>query len=165
MATNRKVSEGGQIMTANKKRMRRYHHKVYFGDDVGTMTKEFIEHLEENGVREIGYTKHAEEERLTDKRGIIPRATREILFDPTNTLVEFYEILTHDGKPTTRIQKLVIRVHNLSDFYDYTYVIAREGFVVSNWANDKGDEHRLTGSKNVYYFPADSSVKRRSFSK
>jgi len=133
-----------------KKQTRRYHHKVYFGDNVGIMTIEFIEQL---GKKEIGYTKHAEKERITDKRGIIPKATREILFNPTNTLVEFYEILNTNGKPSMHIQKLVIRVHNLSDQYDYTYVIAREGFVVSNWANDKNDEHRLNHSNNMYYCP------------
>lgn len=133
-----------------KKRMRRYHHKVYFSDSIGTMTKEFIEQL---GEKEIGYTKHAENERLSDKRGVIPRATREILFNPSNTLVELYEILTTDGQPSKKIQKLVIRVHFMSEHCDYTYVVAREGFVVSNWANDKGDEHRLTHSDDIYYTP------------
>lgn len=52
--------------------------------------------------------------------------------------------------PLARIQKLVIRVHNLSDVYDYTYVIAREGFVISNWVNDKNDNHRLTNDNNYY---------------
>ena len=134
----------------SNKQMRRSHHKVFFGNNVGKMTQEFIEQL---GKKEIGYTNHAEKARTTDKRGIIPRATRIILFEPTNTLVEFYEILNKDGRPTMQIQKLVIRVHYLNDNYDYTYVIAREGFVVSNWSNDKGDEHRLTHSSDTYYTP------------
>lgn len=142
-----KRSLGGLM---SKKRMRRYHHKVFFGDNVGQMTREFIEQL---GDKEIGYTHHAEKERNADKRGVIPRANREILFNPNNTLVELYEILNKDGTPTAQVQKLVIRVHDQSDHYDYTYVVAREGFVVSNWANDKGDEHRLTHSTDMYYAP------------
>lgn len=134
----------------SKNHMRRYHHQIYFGENVGYMTKEFIEQL---GKKEIGYTNHARKERFRDKRGVIPEATRDILFDPSNTLVEFYEILNKNNKPTMQIQKLVIRVHNLSDTVDYTYVIAREGFIISNWANDKGDEHRLTHSENIYYAP------------
>jgi hypothetical protein len=114
------------------------------------MTREFVEHL---GEKEIGFTNHAETARFSDKRGEIPRITRLDLFNPNNTLVEFYEILSKDGKPTTRIQKLVIRVHHLSDKFDYTYVLAREGYVVSTWANDKGDEHRLTHSEETYYHP------------
>lgn len=133
-----------------KNRMRRYHHKVFFDENIGHMTREFIEQL---GDKEIGYTHHAEKERFVDKRGVIPRATREILFYPANTLVEVYEILQSDGTPSARIQKLVIRTHHLSDRYDYTYVIAREGYVVSNWANDKGDEHRLNNSQAMYYSP------------
>lgn len=134
----------------SRKSMRRYHHKIYFDDKIGQMTIEFINQL---GTNEIGYTNHAENERFSDKRGIIPRATRDLLFCPTNTLVEVYEILHDDGTPTARIQKLVIRVHHLSDEFDYTYVIAREGFIVSNWANDKNDEHRLTHSGENYYTP------------
>lgn len=136
----------------SKKAMRRYHHKVYFGENIGKMTSEFIEQL---GQKEIGYTNHADKERKNDKRGIIPRATREILFNQTNTLVEIYEILNKDGVPTATIQKLVIRVHYLSDRYDYTYVIAREGFIVSNWAVDKDDHHRLIKSLDQYYCPSE----------
>lgn len=131
--------------------MRRYHHKVFFSNNVGKMLKEFIENL---GAKEIEYKQHATIERCLDKRATIPQATKEILFHPKNTLVEFYEILTTDGVPTARIQKLVIRVHHLSNKFDYTYVIAREGFVISNWANDKNDDHRLTHTKD-YYYPLD----------
>ncbi|NJO60946.1 MAG: hypothetical protein HC836_22630 [Richelia sp. RM2_1_2] len=74
--------------------MRRYHHKVYFGSNVGTMLKEFIENL---GSKDIEYTRQAETERLTNKKSEIPTATREILFNSANTLVEFYEILRTDG--------------------------------------------------------------------
>lgn len=133
-----------------KKNMRRYHHKVFFDKNVGKMTCDFIEGL---GSNDIGYTHHADKERYIDRRGVIPKATREILFYPGNTLVELYELLRKDGTPTARIQKLVIRVHHLSDKYDYTYVVAREGYVVSNWANDKGDDHRLLNSSDVYYSP------------
>lgn len=135
---------------SNQKQMRRYHHRVYFGENVGPMTCEFIKQL---GEKEIGFTNHAEAARFSDKRGEIPRVTRKELFHPSNTLVEFYEILHKDGKPSARIQKLVIRIHNLSNSFDYTYVLAREGYVVSAWANDKGDEHRLTHSEETYYHP------------
>lgn len=135
--------------------MKRYHHKVFFPVNTGQMVLDFIAGL---GDREIGYTHHANRERLTDKRGIIPEASKEILFQNSNTLVEFYE-LEKDGNGLGVIQKLVIRVHSLSDDYDYVYVVAREGYVVSNWVVDKGDDHRLVKSLHLYYVP--SSIKKK----
>ena len=100
----------------------------------------------------VDVTTHAAEQLLEDKRGVIPLPTKEELFDAANILVEVYEILDRGGEPTGKIQKAVIRIRGLSEKLDYTYVVAREGYVVSTWANSKSDKHRLTG-KNEYYKP------------
>lgn len=103
-------------------------------------------------------THHAAEELFEDKKAHkyntpIPLPTHEELFNSENTLVEFYEVLDRNNQPTGRIQKAVIRIHNLHERLDYTYVVAREGFIVSAWANEKQDEHRLTVSESEYYKP------------
>ncbi len=133
------------------KRFRRYHYKVYFPDQANAMIAEFVSQLGE----EIGYTHHAEQERLVDKRGEIPKATKENLFGFNSILIEFYEILLKSGRPTGLIQKMVIRVKDLSPDYDYVYVLAREGFIVSNWANAKNDDHRIIKTMHEYYCPFD----------
>lgn len=139
-----------QEFKGKTRRFRRYHYKVYFPENVGQIILEFIDQL---GNKEIGYTHHAGEESLKDKRSEIPKITRKDLFDNRNTLVELYEILSKNGRPTGRGQKIVVRVHHLSKKYDYTYVVARESFVVSNWTNDKNDDHRLINEGVLYYRP------------
>ena len=129
----------------NKPNLRRYHQKVYFPENVGEMAGEFIQQ-----IKEIDLTFHAAEQLMEDKRGIIPLPTRQELFHNGNTLVEFYEQCDPTGKPLGKIQKVLIRVHNLDDQLDYSYVLAREGFIVSAWANDKGDDHRLTNATDYY---------------
>lgn len=112
------------------------------------MLKEFYEQLPY-----VDVTNHAADEFLKDKRGIIPLPTKLELFDPSNILVEVYEKLTELKKPLGIAQKLLIRTSNLSSKYDYAYVIAREGYIVSGWAIDKNDDHRLTESIDKYYKP------------
>lgn len=129
------------------KNFRRYHFEIHFPTNIGEMMLEFYQALPK-----VDVTTHAAEQLLEDKRGVIPLPTKEELFDATNTLIEVYEVLDRDGNPTGKVQKAVIRIHGLSEKLDYTYVVAREGFVVSNWANSKTDKHRLTG-KNEYYKP------------
>lgn len=131
----------------NPRRLRRYHQKVWLPDNIGELLAKFITAASE---KTIGDTYHAKDEQKADKRGKIPHPTRSDLFDPKNTLVECYEILDNRGMRMNKLQKCVIRVTTLSDKYDYTYVIAREGFIVTNWINDKGDDHRLTGNNNYY---------------
>jgi len=139
-----------------KQRLRRYHYKVHLPDNIGDMLLEFIKQL---GDTEIGFTHHADAERLKDKRGVIPDVKKEDLFDNSNTLVECYEILVKGGRRSNKIQKLVIRLHNQDDKFDYTYVIAREGFIVSNWANDKNDDHRLVNGDSTYWRPIEKKNK------
>lgn len=131
--------------------LRRYHHKIHFPDNVSEMCVEFF-----NQLRHVGATHHALTQMKEDKRGVIPMPTKQQLLDSKNTLVEFYEVLNHKKQPTGLIQKMVIRCHNLSKEFDYSYVLAREGFIVSSWANDKGDDHRLTCKYNFYYQPGAS---------
>lgn len=102
-------------------------------------------------INDIDVTFHAAEQLMEDRRGIIPLPTKGELFYNTNTLVECYEKCDEAGNPLGIIQKVLIRVHNLDETLDYCYVLAREGFIVSAWANDKTDDHRLV--RTDYYDP------------
>jgi hypothetical protein len=134
-----------------EKNLRRYHNKVYFPswEALGEMVIEFFKALPDDIVP----THHAAQQLLEDKRGVIELPTKQELMASTNTLVEFYEILDREGKATGKIQKAVIRIHNLSEKYDYTYSVARDGAVITAWAVDKGDEHRLTQAMYNYWVP------------
>lgn len=125
----------------------RYHQNVYFPEEFPTMALEFVNMFTE----EVDLTTHAAEQMYdkNDPRGPIPLPTNEQLFDHSNKLIEFYERKDHPG----RIQKAVIRVSNLNEKYDYTYVVARDGVIITCWANDSGDNHRLTHSLNEYIQP------------
>lgn len=127
--------------------LRCYHNKIHFPENVGLMCAEFIGQIDD-----IDMTYHAAEQLLEDKRGVIPLPSREDIFHPTNTLVEVYELLDNESAPLGRIQKMLVRIHNLSDEYDYSYVLAREGFIVSAWINDKDDDHRLDGKASARYY-------------
>lgn len=129
--------------------LRRYHHRIYFPETTALLCLEFF-----GQIGEIDVTYHAAEQLMEDKRGIIPLPTRDELMHHTNTLVEVYEQVNEFGQPIGKMQKALIRVHHLHEEYDYCYVVAREGFIVSAWANDKGDDHRLTENSSVYYRPA-----------
>lgn len=133
--------------------LRRYHHSIYFPDNTGLMCLEFFQQ-----ISDVDVTYHAAEQLMEDRRGIIPLPNKAELMHDTNTLVEIYETMNEYGVSLGKIQKMLIRVHNLSEEFDYSYVLAREGFIVSAWANDKGDTHRLTGSRNEYYQPADEAA-------
>lgn len=129
--------------------LRCYHNKIHFPENVGEMCAEFI-----GQIKDVDVTFHAAEQLMEDRRGIIPLPSREEIFHPGNTLVEVYEQINESGVPLNRIQKMLIRVHNLSESFDYSYVLAREGYIVSAWANDKNDEHRLDSkSSGRYYRP------------
>lgn len=131
--------------------LRRYHNKIYFPENLGEMCAEFI-----SQINDVDVTFHAAEQLMEDRRGIIPLPSREEIFHPSNTLVEIYEQLDNEGCPIGRIQKMLIRVHNFNEQYDYSYVLAREGFIVSAWANDKNDDHRLDSrASRDYYRPAE----------
>lgn len=99
----------------------------------------------------LGATHHAIEEMKKDKLGMIPMPSKDDILQSENMVIEFYEPIINDV-PSGYIQKILIRVKNLSDKVDYSYLIAREGFIVSAWANMKNDIHRLTNS-NGYYKP------------
>ena len=103
-------------------------------------------------IKDVDLTYHAAEQLMEDKRCIIPLPNREEIFHSENTLVEFYEQVNEYGAPLGKIQKMLIRVHNLDEKYDFSYVLAREGFIVSAWANDKEDDHRLDGRTSSRYF-------------
>lgn len=130
-----------------KPKLRRYHHKVYFPEGLALMCVDFFKQ-----IQDVDVTYHAADQLLEDRRGIIPLPSRSEILHNKNTLVEFYERLDDNGQPTGVIQKMLIRVHNLHELYDYSYVLAREGFIVSAWANDKGDDHRIE-KDGMYWRP------------
>lgn len=137
-------------MVPPRQKLRRYHNKIHFPDNVAEMCLEFF-----SQINSVDVTYHAAEQLMEDPRGIIPLPTREEILHHSNTLVEFYEQVNEFDHPLGKIQKMLIRVHNLSEDYDYSYILAREGFIVSAWANDKNDDHRLNGrSAREYYRPA-----------
>jgi hypothetical protein len=136
-------------MSKPRNAMRRYHYKVYFPNNTVLMCLEFFKQ-----IKEIGLTYHAGHQMLDDQRGIIPMPDKADLMNDDNILVEFYELLDNSGNPLGIMQKALIRVKHLSDMRDYSYLVAREGYVISAWANDKNDEHRLTNKKNDYFEPS-----------
>lgn len=134
--------------------LRRYHNKIYFPENTANLCLEFF-----GQINDVDVTYHAAEQLMEDRRGIIPLPSRDELLHPTNTLVEFYEQINEYGESLNKIQKMLIRVHNLSEDFDYSYVLAREGFIVSAWANDKNDDHRLDSkSSSDYYRPRGHQV-------
>jgi hypothetical protein len=139
-------------MAKPRPNLRRYHNKIYFPENLGAMCAEFI-----GQINDVDITYHAAEQLIEDRRGIIPLPSREEIFHPSNTLVEIYEQINEFGVSLNKIQKMLIRVHNLNEQYDYSYVLAREGFIVSAWANDKNDEHRLDSKASKdYYRPSEA---------
>ena len=126
----------------SKRKFNRYHDSIYFPESFPEMMMEFVQTLSD----EIDLTYHAAEALFEDKRGDIPLPTKKELLDVDNKIVEFYERVDRLG----RIQKAVFRLGRLNENYDYTYVVARGGVVVTAWANDKGDNHRLTHALNEY---------------
>ena len=136
--------------------LRRYHYKIWFPKNIPEMTLEFFEN-----IGNIGITHHAGFQLIEDRRGIIPMPTKEQLMNPLNKVIEVYEIL-HKSVPTGKIQKMILRLSNLSDIYDYSYVLARESIIVSAWCNSKTDDHRLVDSMEDYYCP--DSLKEVVFS-
>lgn len=129
------------------KELRRYHRRVWLPNYARSMIGEFIKQLPF-----VDLTAHAAKEMAKDKGGMIPLPTKHELFDRDNELIEIFEILKA-GEPTGIAQKLVLRAKKLNTLYDYSYVIAREGFIVTSWATHKNDNHRLKKSLYEYYVP------------
>lgn len=133
-----------------KYNLRRYHYKLWFPEYYQEMIRDFFE-----DIVVIQPTIHGLTELNKDKRGKIPVPTKYDLVDNRNTLIEIYERLDNNNNPIRIAQKLVIRITHLNSKYDYTYVVAKKGFIVSAWAVDKEDNHRLTHSAKSYYIPED----------
>lgn len=129
---------------------RRYHHKVYFPDNLPELLREFV-----TAVKFVDVTSHAADELIDDKLTVIPLPSKEEIFHSDNTLVEFYQRVGKFDSLRYKIQKAVLRVHNLDSRFDYSYVLAREGYIVSAWANHKKDNHRLVKQFDRYYCPQD----------
>jgi hypothetical protein len=122
------------------------------------MHGEFFEQL-----HHVNVTYHAAYQMCDDPRSIIYLPSLDDLASPRSKLVEFYENLDDQCEPTGVIQKMLVRVSHLSDRYDFTYLIAREGYIVSAWCSEKTDIHRLTRSLYEYYCP--DHLKQMTYSK
>lgn len=130
----------------NSEKFNRYHYETYFPDNFPVMMLEFVTLFEDI---EVDCTSHAAGKMINEQnnpRGVIPYPTNRELFDNSNIVIEYYELLNHPG----RIQKAVIRTGIFSEKYDYTYVVARDNTIITCWANDVGDKHRLTKSLLEY---------------
>ena len=130
------------------RKFRRYHYNVYFPANTAEMCLNFFAQ-----IQNINVTYHAANQMYDDPRGIIDMPDKQDLLNNNNTLVEFYELLDNRNKPQGIIQKMLIRVKHLSDTKDFSYLLARESYIVSAWANDKGDIHRLNKKSAEYYNP------------
>lgn len=131
-------------MKMAKNKFNKYHTNIYFPPEFSELVVEFISTFNE----EIELTAHAAEEMYSnDKRGHIPLPTKdEILNADASQIFEFAERKDRLG----RIQKAAFRLSHLSEKYDYSYVIARDGVIITSWANDKDDWHTLKESKDRY---------------
>lgn len=135
-------------MIKRESKFRRYHYKVYFPPNTAEMCLDFF-----HQIKDVNLTYHAAHQMFDDPKGIICVPNRNDLIDPRNVLVEFYEHLNEIGTRTGTIQKVVLRVKHLSSNTDFTYLLAREGYIVSAWATVKSDVHRLTKTFHQYYCP------------
>ncbi len=125
----------------------RYHYEIGFPLHLGEMVLNFFQNFEE-----VRTTYHSANQLIEEFKASIPLPTRADLLHPRNTLVEVYELSDNWGMPTKVMQKALIRTHHLDDENkrDFSYVIARDGFLISAWANAKTDIHRLVNRK-VYF--------------
>lgn len=123
---------------------RRYHYQIFFPENLSSMVMKFFQSFDK-----IQYTNHALSEMKNDKHGNIPLISLEDALNPENILVECYEPQDSSGTKGY-LQKVLLRIGHLSDKYDYSYILSREGFIISAWSNRKNDLHRLTNQNNYY---------------
>lgn len=126
----------------------RYHYEIGWPANIGEMCLSFFANFKQHD--KIQTTFHSANQLLDESNGSIPLPTLADLLNPNNTLVEIYEVLDDSNKRTSMIQKLLLRVHHLNDTKDYSYVISRDGFLISAWTNSKTDIHRLI-NRDLYY--------------
>ncbi len=133
--------------------LQRFHHKIWLPNNINELVVEFFDQLSN-----VDLTTHAAKELLEDKRGVIPLPSKIELTQAGNLLIEAYV-----WESKAYLQKAAIRIPSLSTVYDYTYVVAREGFVVSAWANSKTDNHRLLKGFEKFYCPEElrESIRER----
>lgn len=127
---------------------RRYHYTIGFPEYHSTMISDIFNLFNEYSGLTVT-RKFLEQKELSKVDMPIP--TKNDLLNMDNTVVEIYETLDNNGKPTGQAQKVLIRCHHLSDVHDFSYVVSRVGFIVSGWANRKTDIHRLN-HKDIYYY-------------
>lgn len=128
-----------------KQTLIRYHYDVGLPNYVGEMCLEFFGNFDK-----VQTTFHSANQLIDERNGFIPLPSRADLLHPKNTLVELYEQVDMRNKPAQIMQKALIRVHHLNEQKDYSYVIARDGFLISAWANAKTDIHKLI-NRDVYF--------------
>jgi hypothetical protein len=81
--------------------------------------------------QDLDLSYHAADEILADPLGMIPVPTAADLRDPENRLIEVYQ------DAAGSLTKLVIRRTHLRPGVSYTYVVGRDGTLVTAWANPR----------------------------
>ena len=135
-------------MKPSVKNFVRYHYEVSWPKNVGEMCLSFFEEFKR--LDKVQTTFHSANQLMDERNGTIPLPTLADLLHPQNTLVEIYEILDDNNSPSGVIQKVLVRAHHLDECKDYSYVISRDGFLVSAWTNSKTDIHRLI-NRDLYW--------------
>ena len=105
----------------------RHHYQVYFEENFREDLKAFL-----NSINAVSYSHHAKLQTIQDRYGIIPVIKKDSL--PSGTPIEYYRI---DGI----LWKVVFKFTNFNSAFDYSYTIAKDGTVVTAWANEKSDNH------------------------
>lgn len=116
----------------------RYHTSFGFPNGVLDALHEVV-----NNINELYLSVHSIVSMLGDKKSIVPVPNVEVLLEPENNLMEVY---VDDGK----IEKFLIRVKTIDAEFDYTYVITKDGMIVTCWANDKEDVPTLNKRSTSY---------------
>lgn len=116
----------------------RYHKDIGFPENyIQTIINFFL------GFDDTRLTFHSISEMADDKLTIIGMPHKTNLIDLDTELIEIYT----DGD---EFSKVLLRNKSMSNDYDFLYVIANDGAVVSAWANEKDDDHNTLG-KDIYF--------------
>lgn len=116
----------------------RYHTSFGFPDGVLDELHDTV-----NSIQSLELSVHSIMAMLGDKKSIIPVPNVDVLLETENNLMEVY---VDNGK----IEKFLIRVKTMDDEFDYTYVITKDGMIVTCWTNDKNDVPTLNKRSTSY---------------
>ena len=111
----------------------KYHKEVGFEKGAEEAIKQVFA-----SFQSLRYTRHAMTQTVQDRYGIIPVCKVSDLQD-----AEIFEYTKTDGI----LQKVAIRVSNLSKDLDHCYSVSVDGNVITCWTNKKDDVHHTLDRK------------------